>query len=201
MSIQLEQVTSAKQHTVSLDEYDRMVEAGVFAPSTQIELIRGAIVDMTPPGQAHENCVTRLNLIFVRTVGNNALVWPQGNSIGLPRSHSRPQPDITLLKWREDLYEGKRPAPEDVLLIVEVSDSTLNYDRKDKLRLYAEAGIAEYWIANLVEGVIEVHTGLADGKYASTRRARRGERLDLPGNVGDPIAVDDILGRSRHGAR
>ena len=144
-----------KRHLVTLDEYDRMVEAGVFEPETRLELIRGEIVDTPPPGPEHEASVARLDRLFNRSVGDKALVWPQGNSIGLPQSNSRPQPDITLLRWRDDYYSGQRPQPEDVILLVEVADSSLKLDRGSKLQLYAGAGIQEYWVVNLVEGSLK----------------------------------------------
>ncbi len=83
MAIQLEEVVREKQHLISLDEYDRMVEAGVFAPGTQIELLRGAIIDMSPQGPAHESCVALITRLFMRAAGDRAVVWPRGNSIGL----------------------------------------------------------------------------------------------------------------------
>src|SRR5205823_1229767 len=100
-----------------------------------------------------------------KQAGDAALVWPQGNSIGLPISNSRPEPDAILLKWRDDYYAAKRPTPEDVLLVIEVSDTTLKYDRSVKVALYAQAGIPEYWIANLRTNVIEVYTDPSEGAY------------------------------------
>src|SRR5215210_517118 len=112
MSLQVEQRAGVKPHVISLDEYERMCEAGVFEPEARLELIRGEIVDMAPPGPEHENSVTRLNLFLGEQLGRRALVWPQGNSIRLPGSNSRPQPDLTVLRWRDDLYSGKRPTAE-----------------------------------------------------------------------------------------
>lgn len=193
MAIQVEPKTGIKRHLVTLEEYDRMVESGVFEPEALIELIRGEIVDMPPTGPEHESTVARLDRLFNKIVDYTGLVWPQGNSIGLPRSNSRPQPDVTILKWRNDYYADQRPQPEDVILLVEVSDSTLKFDRTSKLQVYAEAGIAEYWVVNLVDGVVEVYTDPSEGKYQSTKKAGRGETLQLPGVVGGEVAVSDIL--------
>ncbi len=195
MAIQLEQDRAVKRHPVTLDEYDRMVEAGVFAPEVDVELIRGEIVDMPPTGPEHEAMVARLDRLFNRLVVDRALVWPQGNSIGLPQSKSRPQPDVTLLRWRDDYYANRRPRPEDVILVVEVSDSTLKFDRKDKLQLYAEAGIQEYWVVNLVESVIELYAEPFEGKYRNVRSVHRNETLQLPGALNAEIAASDILGQ------
>jgi Uma2 family endonuclease len=194
MALQVEETTEVKRHFVSLEEYERMCEAGVFEPEARVELIRGQIIDMTPPGPAHEASVARLHRVFSKLVGDIALVWPQGNAIRLPMSHSRPQPDVTILRWRDDYYPDKRPFPEDITLLVEVADTSLKLDRGSKLRLYAEAVIHEYWVVNLTDNVIEVYTEPAEGKYKSVRKARRGETLQLPENFGS-IAVNDVLGK------
>jgi Uma2 family endonuclease len=123
-----------------------------------------------------------------------AVVWPQGNSIRLPDSDSRPQPDLTLLKWRDDLYRGKRPSAEDVILLIEVSDTSLRYDRTDKAKLYAEAGIPEYWLVNVAEHTIEIYTNPGQSKYESFKKAKPGETVPLPAELRGAIKVDDILG-------
>lgn len=199
MALQLEQEQAVKRHPVTLDEYDRMVEAGVFTPEAEVELIRGEIVDMPPTGPEHEAIVARLDRIFNKLVLDGALVWPQGNSIGLPQSKSRPQPDVTLLRWRDDYYANQRPRPEDVILLIEVSDSTLKFDRSEKLQLYAEAGIRDYWVINLVEGIVEVYTEPVDSKYRNARKALPSETLQLPGALNAEIAVSDILGQGSKG--
>lgn len=201
MVLQVEPKAQAgvKRHLVTLEEYDRMVEAGVFEPEARIELIKGEIVDMPPPGPEHESSVARLDRLFNKVAADKALVWPQGNSIGLPQTNSRPQPDITILKWRDDYYAGRRPKPEDVILLVEVADSSLKLDRGGKLQLYAEAGIQEYWVVNLVDGVVEVYAD-ADpdaAKYRAVRTAKRGETIQLPGALSEQFAVEDILGSAK----
>lgn len=167
MALQLQPKVGIKRHRVTLDEYERMCEAGVFEPEARIELIRGEIVDMPAPGPEHDNGVLRLHHFLYAKVLGQAILSPQGNAIRLPETVSQPQPDLAVLKWRDDLYSGKRPTVEDVLLLVEVSWSSLPYDRKTKLSLYAEAGIPEYWIINLVEKVVEVYSQPCNGKYES----------------------------------
>ena len=193
MAVQLDSSTGVKPHPVTLEEYERMCQAGVFEPEARIELICGIIVDMEPIEQVHMSTVARLNHKLQQLVGDDVLVWPQGNSARLPQSQSRPQPDTTLLRWRDDYYRRKWPVPEDVLLLIEVAKGSLKYDRGLKRALYAEAGIVEYWVVNLVDGVIEVYTDPAEGKYQSARRMRRGQALPLPGGMGS-IAVADVLG-------
>lgn len=194
MAVQIRQEVDVKPHVVTLDEYERMCEAGVFEPEARIELIRGEIVDMPPTGPGHLSSVARLHHFFSKQLQERALVWPQGNAIRLPQSNSRPQPDITILSWRDDFYKGKHPTVEDVLLLIEVSESSLKYDRGSKRALYAEAGIAEYWVVNLSGGVVEVYTEPGEGDYKSVRTVQRGETLPLPGGIEGSIAVDDVLG-------
>ena len=194
MALQLEQRTGIKRHLITLDEYEQMCEAGVFGPETRVELIRGEIVDMAPPGPEHEDSVTGLHIRFFERVHKRALVWPQGNSIRLPNSNSRPQPDVTLLRWRDDLYRGKSPTADDVILLVEVAHSSLKYDLGIKLALYAEAGIPEYWVVNLVKNVVEIYSDPSSGQYQSVRKVGRGEMLQLPGGLEGSIAAVDVLG-------
>lgn len=196
MALQVEQRTDVTPHSVTLDEYERMCVAGVFGSETRIELIRGEIIDMPPSGPEHESAVSRLHLLLVEHFKRQAIVWPQGNSVRLPESNSRPQPDVTVLRWRDDHYAKKRPLAEDVILLVEVSESSIKYDRGRKLALYAEAGIQEYWVVNLVEGVVEAHTepDPATGKYGSIKKVGRVEALQLPGGLEGSIAVDNVIG-------
>ena len=196
MAVQIESPPGIRRHAVTLDEYERMVEAGVFAPEARLELIRGEIIEMAPTGPEHETVVTRLHLLFFEHYHRRAVVWPQGNAVRLPQSNSRPQPDVTVLHWRDDLYAGKRPGPEDVILLVEVSDSTLKFDRSGKLQLYAEAGIQEYRIVNLVDRVVEVYRDPHEGAYPTRRTAPVGESLPLPGGLDGNVAIGDILGRA-----
>ena len=196
IQIEQEQQAEVKRHTITLDEYEAMCVAGVFDEDTHIELIRGELVDMPPPGPEHETSVRYLHFLFYQQVGRQAVISPQGNTIRLPKSNSRPEPDIAILRWRDDFYKDKQPAAEDVLLLVEVAKSTVKYDRGDKLALYAEALIPEYWVVNIAQELIEVYTEPAEGKYQAVRVARRGETLQLPGGLAGSIAVEDVLGPS-----
>ncbi len=195
MAVQIEQEVIVKPHAITLDEYERMREADVFEPEARVELIRGGIVDMSPIGPKHQASVIRLIRLLIEQLGRHALVSPQGNDIRLVGSNSRPQPDVTVLKWRDDAYENESPTSEDVILLIEVSESSLKYDRGSKLQLYAEAGIAEYWIVNLADKVIEIYTDPDEGKYNSLKKVRRGGTLTLPGGLDASIAAADILGK------
>lgn len=195
MAIQHAQPKEQRQPTrrlFTIEEYERMIDAGVFDEDERIELIRGEIVKMAPIGIPHMVCVARLNRLLTKQAGDEALVWPQNNSIVLTGSNSRPEPDMTLLKWRDDDYESKGPTSEDILLIVEVSDTTITYDRRTKGALYAGEGIPEYWIVNLRRRAIEVYTDPVGGNYKQVRHAKPGETLVLPAGLGE-IAVIEIL--------
>lgn len=173
------------------EEYERMIRAGVFEPDSRLELIHGEIVEIAPIGIRHAGCVTNLNTLFHEQLSRAAVVWVQ-NPIHLP-NNSQPQPDVALLKRRSESYTQKRPTPEDALLLVEVSDTTLNYDRDVKLPMYARSGISEVWIVNLQEEVVEVYTNLTASGYKEARRVGRGESLVLPAELSATVSVDDIL--------
>jgi Uma2 family endonuclease len=185
-----------KKHHITLDEYERMIEADVFRDQLRLELIRGELIEMSPPGIEHEFAVARLSKLLERTAGDKALVWPQGNSIRLPNSDSRPQPDLTLLRLRDDYSSARPPVAEDVLLVVEVSDTSLRYDKSEKLALYAEAGISTYWIVNVQSKSIEIYTDPAGGTYTKQQVIRDG-LVPLPKGIAGEIAVEDILSSAK----
>jgi len=171
-----------------------MIDAGILAEDDRLELIEGEIIEMAPINLPHAACVTRLHILLYELTreDHTGIVWIQ-NPLWIP-IRSRPEPDIVLLKWRDDLYAGKRPEPEDVLLLIEVSDTTLRVDRQIKVPLYARAGIPEVWIVNLNDSLIEVYAEPSKGKYTVTRQASRGESLALPDPVSGTIRADDVLG-------
>ena len=175
----------------SVDEFERMIDAGVFPPDERSELIRGEVVEMAPIGLRHAACVARIQALLAEAFGRSAIVWVQ-NPIRLV-GNSLPQPDLALLKMRDDYYEQSRPMPTDVLLVVEVSDSTLEYDTRVKVPLYAEAGIPEIWIANLQDNAIEVYAEPRTGVYASIQRMLRGQSIRLSARPTVAIEVDNII--------
>ena len=178
-------------HRFSVNDYEEMIEYGILTENDRVELIRGEILDKMPIGNEHASRVKRLNLIFVRQVGDRVIVSVQ-DPIRLV--DSAPEPDVALLRRVPDFYATVTPRPQDVLLLVEVSDSTLDFDRDIKRPLYAEAGIMEYWIVNLVDDCLEVHRGpQPDGTYQDVQILRRGQQVELVGLPGVIIAVADIL--------
>jgi Uma2 family endonuclease len=169
MSIQL------IRHRFTADEYHQMAEAGVLRDDDRVELIEGEIVDMTPIGPRHSAVVNRLTHSLVRNCGDRAIVQVQGPiRLGL---HSEPQPDVVLLRPRPDFYETAMPGPESVLLLIEVADTSLPYDRTVKLLLYARAGIREVWLVDLVRNQVEVHLDPAENGYRSSETHGSGDRL------------------------
>ena len=166
------------RHKLDVDEYHRMAEAGIFAPDARIELIEGELIDMAPIGQGHAATVSGLTQALVMACAGRAIVWPQ-NPVRLDRA-SEPQPDLAVLRHRADFYAtGERPGPADVLLLIEVADSSLRFDRTVKLPLYARRGIAELWIVDLKRRVLEAYRGPVGEAYRETTAHQPGEHLAL----------------------
>lgn len=193
MAIQIEQERRLKRHLFSIDDYERMIEAGILGKDDRVELIKGDIIEMAALGEPHEACVRRLSKLLERRAGDVAMVSIQ-NSIRIPTNNSQPQPDVALLRLRDDFYSSRRPTPDDVLLLIEVAESSLRRDRKDKVPIYAEAGISEVWVVDLKHSVIEVYSDPIEGGYRHIRRAGRGETLRLPVRADVSIAVDEVPG-------
>ncbi|MFM8332583.1 MAG: Uma2 family endonuclease [Candidatus Methylumidiphilus sp.] len=162
-----------QRHRYSVDEYYRMAETGILKPNERVELIEGEIIDMAPIGTSHTSVVKRLNAIFTHHAGTKAIVSVQ-DPIRLGKN-SEPQPDIALLRYREDFYRHAHPGPEDILLLVEVADSSLRFDQDIKLPLYARHGIPEVWIVDLGHQLVEVYRRPADGAYLEKHIPERGE--------------------------
>jgi len=158
------------KHLITVDDYYRMAEVGLLAPEARVELIEGEIIDMAPIGIDHGRAVDILNRLFVRAVGDQAIVRVQG-AVRL-NLRSEPQPDLALLAPSPDDYGSRQPAPEDVLLLIEVSDTTLRYDVDVKLPLYARHGIAETWILDLQGGELRCHRSPRDGRYLEVHTSR-----------------------------
>jgi Uma2 family endonuclease len=178
------------RYRISVDEFERMVEAGVFDPEARVELIRGEIVEMAAQGAAHVACIAAVSEILFSQLGRAAVVFVQC-SIRLPEV-GEPVPDFALVRRGYD--RRKLPTPPDIFVVMEVSDSSLTADRTIKLPMYAEAGIPEAWIFNLVAGRIELHTDPRDGQYHQTVVAGRGERLASTVLPSLTIDVDEALG-------
>lgn len=145
---------SVLRRRFTVDEYRRMAEAGIFSEGDRVELIEGEIVEMTPIGRRHFFCVTTLTHLLVNGVGDRALVSIQ-NSFRLS-GRSEPEPDVAVLRRRPD-YRSVDVGPDDVVLLIEVADTSLEYDREVKLPVYAQAGIPGVWIVDLSGERVEVY--------------------------------------------
>lgn len=174
------------------DEYQRMGVAGVFRPDERLELLEGVIVCMSPIGARHQRWVDWLARWFHLRVGDVAIVRTQGSF--RMNDGSEPQPDLLLLRYRDDFYGAAPPGPKDVLLLIEVSDTTLRFDHDTKLPLYAAAGIVEVWIADVERERVLVYRAPQDGKYTQQTIVRRGGTL-TPAAFPDLILpLNDLLG-------
>jgi Uma2 family endonuclease len=177
----------------TVDEYERMVHAGVFASDDRVELIEGEIIEMTPIGLPHASIVDRLNMLMARRLGDRTIVRVQG-PVGFVALHSRPQPDLALLRPRKDYYATRVPSARDIFLLVEVMDTSVEYDRRRKAPLYARAGVRELWLVDIPAGVLDVQrTPSADG-YRDVRTLRRSERLTPLAFPDVTLLVDEVLG-------
>ncbi len=176
----------------TVEEYHRMAEAGVFHEDDRVELIDGQVVEMTPIGPRHARCVDDLTRLLTAVTGEAAIVRVQ-NPVVVGR-HAEPYPDVSLLRPRPDRYGQEHPQPPDVLLIIEVADTTLRYDRETKVPLYAQAGISEVWLVNLPADSIEVYREPRGEGYTDVHTAQRGERLTPVQLRAVTLRVDDILG-------
>jgi len=175
----------------SVDEYQRMGDAGIFSDTDRVELIDGEILTMSPIGPRHSAVVDRVNRSLVLAAGTRAIVRVQG-PIRLD-GFTEPEPDLVLLRPRDDFYRGGHPLPPDILLVIEIAESSLRYDREVKAALYARAGIVEYWLADHVSGVVACHTGPEHGVYREVTVNGRGQSLSPRYLSECTVAVDDLL--------
>jgi Uma2 family endonuclease len=176
----------------TIGDYHRMGETGIFAEDDRVELLNGQIYTMSLVGRKHVACVHRLtNLLPVKLAGR-AVVSVQ-NPVILT-NHSEPEPDVMLLKNRADFYEDGLAEADDVLLLIEVSDATLRFDKEVKLPLYAQSGIGEVWIIDLKKSCIEVYTDPQNGSYQQQQTAKRGQSLTPRQLPFLTVGVQELIG-------
>lgn len=173
-------------------EYERMVQAGILGEDEHVELLAGEVREMSPIGSRHVACVNRLNTLLTLHVHGQAIVSIQ-NPIRLS-DYSEPEPDISVLHARADYYADALPTPDDILLIAEVADSSLEYDREEKLPRYAEAMIPEVWVIDLNHDTIERYVRPMHGRYAQVITYQRGEQFTTDMLSTLTIIVNGILG-------
>ncbi len=167
-----------------------MVDAGILSEDDRVELIRGEILLMSPIGPPHHGTVIRANNRLVPIVGDRVLVAVQG-AIRLD-DWDEPQPDLFLLRPRDDFYTKSHPGPSDIFLIIEIADSSLDYDRTDKASLYAETGVHEYWVADITHDCVWAYSEIQERHYQTIRQFRRDESI-VPQLLPDCSIPVDIL--------
>jgi Uma2 family endonuclease len=176
----------------TVDEYHRIADAGVFRADDRVELLDGKIMMMSPIGWRHAACVDRMNRLLNRLVGDQAIVRVQ-SPVRLAEN-SEPQPDIALLKPRDDFYVRGHPTPNDVLLIIEISESSLHYDRHEKLPEYAKAAIPEVWLVDLMGDSVLTFCEPLVGTYQKAGQAVRGMELTIRALSNLKVFTDAVLG-------
>jgi len=177
---------------LNVSQYHQMSEVGIFSENDKVELINGEIIEMSPIGRRHAACVDRINRLFSNILGMKVIVRVQ-NPIIL-NNLSEPEPDIALLQPRADFYESGHPQPQDIFLLIEVADSSLEYDRDVKIPLYASSGITEVWLVDIYEQVIIVYRYPSENGYSDIQKLSRGEKMSIQAFPEINLVVDDILG-------
>jgi Uma2 family endonuclease len=173
------------QHRLfTVEEYEQMAAAGILGEDDGVELIEGEIIEMSPISVPHAVCVKKLNRLFTGRLGDRVIVGVQ-DPIRLD-DRSEPQPDIVLLRPRSDFYAQGHPEPEDIILVIEVAETSVEYDREVKMLMYARAGIEEAWLINLRRGSMEVYRRPTMNGYTEMMHLR-------PGDTISPLAFPELV--------
>lgn len=181
----------APKHSFTVAEYHRMAEAGIFTEDDRVELIEGEVLEMAAIGRRHAGIVNRLTRLFSRRLGERAVVTVQ-NPIQLGE-HSEPEPDLTLAHPREDFYSEGHPTPGEIFLLVEVTDTSHEYDHY-KIAVYAHHGVPETWQVNVEKNTVTVHRDPSPEGYRTVTTASPGDTLSPEAFPSLEIPVNDILG-------
>ncbi len=176
----------------TVDEFDRMGEAGIFTKSDRVELIEGEIVEMSPINDPHIFVVNLLNYLLNQPLLQGRAFVQVQSPIRLP-PHSEPQPDIVVYRWREDLYRTSPPTNADILFVIEVADTTLAYDRQVKLPLYAAHGIPETWVVNIPGRAVIAGTDPAPDGYRHIRTVERRQSLSPQAFPDFSVVADELF--------
>ena len=173
----------------TVEDYHRMVKAGILDEGSRVELLNGQTVQISPIGNLHAACVDRLADLFRDMLGKSVIIRVQNPVI--PDDHSEPEPDLSLLKRKDNFYADGHPRPDDILLIVEVAYTTLEKDRTMKKEIYAAAGIKEYWIINLPDQQVEQYLDPYGEDYRLTHIYKSGQSVENP--LMGVVPVNSIL--------
>jgi Uma2 family endonuclease len=176
----------------TVEEFQRIEDAGIFHPDSRHELIRGEIIAMPNPSRRHSGRVNKLNRVFTSKLGESVIVCIQNGMF--VNDMSEPKPDVVICKPLPELFGPFEPAPEDVLLLVEIADTSIRYDTRIKAPLYAEGGIPEYWILNIPDDVLEVRRDPAGKEYRQMELYKRGQTITPQHLPGTTLTIDELLG-------
>jgi Uma2 family endonuclease len=183
-------MVQVQRQLFNVDEYYKMAESGILQPSDRVELIKGEIIRMSPIKSQHSSMVDNLFEKLVLDLHGKYILKSQ-NPIRLD-DFSEPEPDIVVAHFRKDRYRHRHPRPADIYLLIEVADTSLDYDREIKAPLYAEAGIPEYWIVNIADEQIEIFRHLESGEFQEKTTAKAGETATCEA-IGFSVKVDDVF--------
>jgi Uma2 family endonuclease len=181
----------APKRLFTVDEFYQMAEAGILREDDRVELLAGEVVQMTPIGSRHAACVSRLNRLLNQGLGEECIVRVQ-DPVRLDE-HSEPQPDVAVLRFRQDFYREAHPGPADVLLVIEVADSSADLDREVKVPLYARAGVPEVWVVDLAARAVDVYREASPEGYRHHRRMGPADRLIPDRFPSLEIAVSEVV--------
>ena len=184
-----------RRYRFTTEAYSRMGEVGILDEDDRVELLDGEIFEMSPFGTRHSAVLSRLITWFVPAVAGRAIVRPQDPLV--LSDFSAPQPDIAVVRWVENFHEDEHPRPDDVLLVVEIADSSLAMDLGRKAWLYSAAGVPEYWVVDLAHERLIVHTGPGPDGYDAIRSLSGPDVVTAAALPGAGFTVDDMLGRRR----
>lgn len=173
-------------------DYHQMASAGILHEEDRVELIDGEIREMSPIDAVHAAIVKRLGRLINGAIGNRFIVGIQ-DPVQLS-DLTEPQPDISVLRWHDDYYEQAHPTPGDTLILIEVANSSITYDRDEKLPRYALSGIPESWLISIAQQTVEQYTNPVDGQYAEKRTYRKGTTLRATTIPNFELSVNRIFG-------
>jgi len=184
--------TSPPLYQFNIDQYEMMRVAAILGKQDRVELIEGEIRSLFPVTLHHMAVVNRLTMAMTTAVGHSAIVSVQ-HPIVLNR-YNQPQPDLAVLKYRDDFYNQAFPRPEDILLLIEVADTSAHFDRTRKKSIYATNGIKEYWLVDIARGQVEQYNGPIAGDYHTVSVLKRGQQIRPAAMPEIQFEIIEILG-------
>ena len=188
----MERAHEPQHRPITVAEFNTMVETGIIAADERVELVDGELIVIPPMNPPHASIVARFVHVLLPRLSAVAVLWPQLSVV--TSEWSQPQPDIGVMRPRPDFYSSALPRPDDMLAVVEVSDSSLAFDRGRKLVMYAKASVPEYWVVDVDAATIEICREPHELGYASRTVARRGETVSFAAFADVTFAVGELLG-------